>query len=183
MACAVVAMTKSDACSATDGGIKESRIAKFSDITTVVFTAGDITNFVMTTTGLWKKFQFDTVDDTAYFNQEGERTGNKHIYNQTAFLKFGGITLARVKSAESLKDCCELVAIHLMNNGLLVAQGLELVGTDEWSTTKKPLMATVNIMTGTGTEEDRIEISLISQSKQAAKVLPIAMTLADIDAL
>jgi len=100
-------------CRNVDGGIAHTYLTEFSNITAVTYDAdGNITNFTMGGVGQWVKYSFDTDDDTASYNQEGQRDGNKHSVTQTAFFKFGGVTNEMVKFANDIKECCQLVAIH-----------------------------------------------------------------------
>lgn len=170
MACVILEITAED-CVVSDGGLKFSFITDSANIEPdgVVFDVDQVVTAAPTlTSGAFAIFESDTDDDTNYYNQVGERQNNKHVYNQTAFLKFAGIDKIKRKAAEALKSCCALVAVHFLNNGKAMIQGIELVGTDEWQTTKKKCKATINIMSDTGANEDRIEITLISQSRQAS---------------
>lgn len=167
MACTLLEMSQED-CVASDGGIKYSFINDTAAIEEdgVTAAAGVISD--IDTTAPWVAFEFDTDDDTAYYNQEGERTNNRHVYNQTAFMKFSGIDATKRAAAEAIKNCCALIAVHFLNNGKALVQGIELGTSPAWDVTKKKLKATINIMTDTGANEDRIEVTLISQSRQAS---------------
>lgn len=168
MACTIVEITSVD-CIASDGGLKYTFIADTAALdAAIAHTAYVISTAMALTTGTWAIFEYDTDDDTSYYNQEGERNNNRHVYNQTAFMKFAGVTSTKRAAAEALKDCCALVAVHFANNGKSFVQGIELGASPAWDVTKKKCKATVNIMTDTGANEDRVEITLISQSRQAS---------------
>ena len=173
----------SDNCIPSDGGIRLSYLAQCSDIASVTYTSGVITAFVMEELGGWIKYKYDTDDDTAYYNQTGVRTNRRHVFDQTAFIKFAGISDTTVEFANGIKDCCCLVAVHFLNDGATLVQGIE---EDEDATAgfrevKKPAKATVNVMTGTGAEEARVEVSIISQARSASATTDL--TPEDLEAL
>ena len=166
MACTLLPIDNS-VCAISDGGIRVSYIAPLSAITSIVITDEEVSSFSVS--GNFEKFIYDD-DDTAYFNQVGERSNLKHTYTQTAFLKFAGISNEKRKAIEALTSCCEgLVAVHILNNGESLIQGIEATtATPFFRRTKKRLQTTVSIMTGTGAEEDRVELQLISTSLKSA---------------
>lgn len=164
MACTLLPIDNS-VCSVSDGGIYVSYIAPISSLTSITVAGGEITAFTMAAVGAFEKFVYDD-DDTAFYNQVGERQNFKHTYTSTAFIKFAGISTAKKLAADALSACCEgLFAIHFLNNGTALVQGLDITAaTPFWKKSKKRLAATVSILTGTGAEEDRIEMNLISTS-------------------
>ncbi len=182
MDCTLVALDNSD-CSQADGGIYKSYVAECAGITAVTLDAnGQITALTMSTTGLWKKWIYDGEDDTAFYNQVGVRTGNKHTYTGTMFSKFSGLSNDKRKFVEGLTPCCCLVAIHFLNNGLKVVQGIEnIVALNDWRFSRKPVKATVSVLTDTNAGEDRIEVQLINESKNSAPYT--TLTAAAIEAL
>ena len=176
MACELLDIIN-DTCPAVAGGILEARITPCSNVEDVTFDAdGQITN-ITTGAGGWLKLIFDK-DDTAYYNQEGERvTPRLHVTNQTAFMKFAGIDKDKVKAARELKRCCCVVAVYKMGNGKTVVQGVELIPgtTDEWQFTKRETNATVSILTDTGANEDRIEITIAGQAFEESSLSTIKL--------
>lgn len=183
MACNLIDLSGAGECRTADGGIYQTFIADAADIADVVFdTDGKITNFVMTGLGLWFLYEFDTDDDTAFYNQTGARTNNKHTVTQQSFFKFGGMTETLIQFANGIKDCCGLVAVHFHNTGISTVQGIEVnTTTTTWKKSKKLLKATVNVLTDTGANEDRVEISLDSEALTFSP--PSSLTSADIEAL
>lgn len=179
MACDLEEITIAD-CISSDGGISFSYVADGTLITAVANTANVVSNFTMSETGAWKLLEYNQDDDTAYYNQVGERTNNKHIYNQAAFMAFGGVEETKGLAIEKLKNCCRLVMIHFMNSGKKLVQGIELIegGTapDNWKYTKKNAKATVSIMGDTGANEDRYEITVNSQSRGASPFTSLTKT-------
>jgi hypothetical protein len=129
MACSTTALSAVTGCTEDAGGIVRSWYCLLSDITAVSLTSGVISNFTMTTTGLWKALVYDK-DDTAYYNEVGGRAnGNRYSVTQTAFLKFKGMSQAYVTAANASKDCCNIVCIHVYANGTRHVQGIELDST------------------------------------------------------
>lgn len=167
MACTLLELTQ-DTCVASDGGIKQSFLIDSAKINASGITHTSELISAITTSGNWVSFEYDTDNDTAYYNQEGERTNNRHVFNQTAFMSFAGIDSTKRAAVEALKNCCAVVAVHFLNNGKALIQGVELLTSPTWQVTKKKCKATINILTDTGANEDRIEVTLISQSRQAS---------------
>lgn len=183
MACNLIDLSGQGECRTADGGIFKSFLADCDDIVDVIFDAnGKITNFVMSAVGQWFEYEFDVNDDTAFYNQNGVRTNNKHTTTQTAFFKFGGISEELIQFANGIKDCCCLVAIHCHNNGIKTVQGIDYdMDTGIWQKSKKFVKATVNILTDTGANEDRVEINLISEGRCFSQCTSLTAT--DIEAL
>jgi len=181
MACDPVGINQdNESCGTSDGGIYQSYVTDFGNITSATFAAtGEITAIVMGGVGLWVKYVYDD-DDTAFFNSEGERTGKKHVYNQSAFMKFEGLTVAKIDAVNSLIECCAGVWIHFLNGGINIIQGLEDDGTGTIKRTKQTAKTTGSILSDTGENTDRAEITVNSQCKT---VHPTTLTAAAIEAL
>lgn len=124
MPCALVGINSVVDCSPNYGGIVKSFGCKLADITSVTLTAGVATSFTMASVGLWKTYIYDA-DGTARFDQEGTITNNRFNCEQTAFMKFKGITAAYISAANNAKDCCDVVFVHVLANGTRVIQGIE----------------------------------------------------------
>lgn len=181
MACTPIGINQNnESCAVPDGGVSWSYATDIANITSVTFGVdGEITAIVMDAPGLWEKFVYDD-DDTAYFNSEGERTGKKLVYNQTAFMKFEGITVDKVKASNALADCCNMVWIHRLNSGIALVQGIEDDGSGAMKRVKQSAKATPNVMSDTGANVERIEITVNSQCK---KIHVVDLTDAAIEAL
>lgn len=180
MACTPIGINQdNESCATSDGGILTSYVTDFANISAVTFgTDDEITAITMDSVGLWEKFVYDD-DDTAFFNSTGERTGKKHVFNQEAFMKFEGLSIAKVKAANALRDCCNTVWVHFTNGGLAIVQGIEKDGTG-FKRVKQSAKATTSILTDTGENADRIEITINSQCKT---VHVVDLTMAAIEAL
>jgi len=182
MACDLLAVDGAN-CPDVDGGTKLTFGADASQIEDITFdTDGQITTFTMVAPGAWKKFKFDLIDDTSYYNQEGERVGVKHLYNQSSLLKFAGINKDKVKAARALRKCCETVWIHFTNEfEIAMVQGIEWLGGQEWQLSKKPAKVTNKINTGTGAEESKVEFVVNSQAREESPLTTLSIE--DVEAL
>lgn len=124
MACGLVSINSVTDCLPNYGGIVKSFGCKLADITSVTIVSGVVTTFTMASTGLWKTYIYDA-DGTAKFDQEGTINNNRFFCEQSAFMKFKGISAAYVDAANNAKDCCDVVFVHILANGLRVIQGIE----------------------------------------------------------
>lgn len=79
MACTLLELTQ-DTCVASDGGIKQSFLIDSAKINASGITHASEVISAITTSGNWVSFEYDTDNDTAYYNQEGERTNNRHVF-------------------------------------------------------------------------------------------------------
>lgn len=169
MPCTLIAINSAN-CETTDGGIRETIFVDFDAIATVTWDVDDVISGVTTSTpGASKALVYDD-NDTAYFNEVGERSNLKHIFKQEANMVFSGQNKDKRKATKAALDCCALVAFHIMNNGKIKVQGIEKVaGTPvTFRNTKKRLRLTASALSGTGAEEDRYEWKLMSESKEEA---------------
>lgn len=181
MACVPIGINQdNESCATADGGILLSYATDFANITSVTFgTDGEITAIVMDSPGLWEKFVYDD-DDTAFYNSTGERTGKKHVFNQECFMKFEGLSIDKIKAANALKDCCNMVWIHRLNSGLAIIQGIENDGSGALTRVKQSAKTTASVLSDTGENTERIEITVNSVCKQ---IHVVDLTNAAIEAL
>lgn len=181
MACVPIGINQdTESCATSDGGIRNSYVTDFANITDVTFGVdGEITAITMDAPGAWEKFVYDD-DDTSFYNSTGERTGKKHVFNQEAFMKFEGLTIAKVKAVNALKDCCNTVWIHRTNSGVAIIQGIEDDGAGNFVRVKQTAKATTSILTDTGANADRTEITVSSVAK---KIHIVDLTDVEIEAL
>lgn len=180
--CTLLPLTQAS-CSSSDGGIVKSYIASADEITNITFDANEqITAFTMANTGKWIEYEYDVDNDQPYYNQDGERSGNKHTYNQEALLIFSGLNNTKRLALQALTECCALVAVHFLSSGLAVVQGIEFNGvTDIWTLTKKKCKATGQFNTQTGADDDIVGIKLNSQSRKLSNFT--TLTAAALEAL
>ena len=165
MACGITAISSSTDCAANQGGIIYSFACKYSDITSVTVTTGVISNFTMSTTGLWKRFDYD-LNNTANFNQVGALNGNRFTIEQTSFMSFRGITAAYIAAANTASECCDTVWIHFLANGLAIVQGIEFLaatGAPNKSANRSTrIVPTIN--TDVALNEARVEYTVAGSS-------------------
>lgn len=126
-----------------------------------------ITNVAVTVADKVVELEFDD-DDTARSDSIGERSGQIHRNNHETFMKFGCMDKDKILAADQLKRACCLVLAIKYNDGLEVIQGIDVVPDGvNWkaSFSKTKAKATVSALSGTGAEEDRIEITVNSVSR------------------
>lgn len=161
MACSIAALNSVADCTNDGGGIARSFMCKLADITAITLTSGVISGFTMASTGLWKQLSYDK-DDTAYFNQTGARAnaGAPYIATQTAFLKFKGMSNTYITVANNMKDCCNVVVIHVLNNGVRLVQGIEIDSTavGGFVGSKTDTRVIPSAMSDTGANQARLEL-------------------------
>lgn len=171
-ACGLLTMEgSSDDCADISSGVKESHVTDSKDLdleNATIDDDGNIIDIPWLTEDTPYVALIPDKDDTAFFNQETvmDDVGKKTITG-TASYSFSGLNLAKVHAAEAIKQCCSLVAVHLLNNGLILIQGIKTVQnkvTLEWTVelTKRPLKAVPNILSGSGDEADRVTLELLS---------------------
>lgn len=178
MACGITEINQSAGSCGSDGGIYLSYGTSSENIVDVTYdTDGIITGLTMANTSLWGKLTFDTDEDTAFYNQTGERTGKKHVENQQAFMSFSQITAAKIKAANEASECCSVVFIHFLNSGVALVQGIDIdLDADEWRTTKQPAKVTVNALSDTGDNADRIEYTIDSVGRKLSASTTLTQT-------
>jgi hypothetical protein len=188
MSCELITITE-DSCVDPYGGIHTTYLIPCEEVDTFTFGAdNEITGLSLVVTPAPTygavKFVYED-DDTGYYNQTGERTNKRHTFEGEAFMKFVGLDITKVKAANGLKACCCLYAFHFTNSGIALAQGVEwnpdIGASGDWRRSIRKCRATVNVMTGTGEEEDRVEITLTNKSRYASPV--VDMTMDEFDAL
>lgn len=179
-----------DACAPARGGVSHFFVTSYNSITGITLgtgpTAGVITNFTMSQTGLWKKF-VPTKNQTAFFNQTGERPNefsNTHRFVQELFAQFSGIDKGRLDAIDALKDCCQLVVIVVLANGTRLVFGLEVDTTatgNRVPSVEGDCRATVSALSDTAANEARVEVRITARSSNASPTTN--MTDAAIEAL
>ena len=169
-------------CDSSDGGLKKSWIAESCDVADFIFDAnGCVTAIIMVNPGEFYEYEYDD-DDTSSYNQTSTRDNLKITFTQTAFFKMAGISKEKIQFVNGIKACCCLYAIHCFNSGNIMVQGIEYnSATGEWKDSKKCVKATPSVFSDTGAGEERIEITLISESSCASPLT--TLTESDITAL
>lgn len=175
--CNLINLTTVGECRDDDGGVYVVLLNSFENVASFVFspTTGNITNIVMVTTGTWKKYEFDTDDDTAYYNQS--QIENSKQVSQEGFMKFGGLTGTMVEFADGIKACCRLIGVWFYNSGITVVQGVDVdIARNEARKSFKPLKARVNVLSGTSAEQSRVEVFLNSTGKFFSKTTTLSQS-------
>lgn len=173
-----------ESCASPDGGMKQSYALDLPDLGSVTYDATntlEIDGIVISTTSVtFAKFVYDD-DDSAFFNQEGERENKKHNYNQQSSMKFAGLTYSKIAAAEGIKDSCAMFWLHVLNSGIILPQGIEKdAGSNGFIRPKQTAKATVSINSDTGDNEENITIVVDSVVKTA---LTCSLTTTAIEAL
>lgn len=165
MACSTTALNAVTGCTDDAGGIVRSWYCLLSDITAVTLTSNVISNFTMSTTGLWKPLVYDK-DDTAYYNEVGARNNGRFSATQTAFLKFKGMSQAYITAANASKDCCNIVCIHVFANGTRHVQGIEIdaTATGGFVGSRLDTRITPSKYSDTGANQSRLEYLIEGQA-------------------
>jgi hypothetical protein len=165
MACALVGVGSVGDCVPAEGGIIKSYGTVFSNITGVTITSGVISNFTMSSTGLWEEFLYD-LNATANFNQVNTLNGDRSTIEQTAFMSFKGISEAQIAAANTSKDCCDLVFIHVLANGVRLVQGIERQAATgaPTRTANRSTRLVANVNTDIATNSARVEYTLAGNS-------------------
>jgi hypothetical protein len=161
MACALAGINSVTDCTPNQGGIIRSFGTELANITSVTIASGVITNFTMSGVGLWEEYVYDR-DQTANMNQVGALNNNRFTVEQTAFLKFKGITQAYVDAANKASECCDVVFVHVLANGTRLVQGFEYLtatGAPE-ATIGRPTRIVPTVNTDTSANEARMEYTI-----------------------
>jgi len=183
--CGLVAIADGDACSNSDGGIDTIWIADCDDINieTMTVVGNEITDITAGVATPFVKF-IPADDNTSFYNQEGEREGNKTTFNQSLFGAFKGISTAKIITGNALTACCCLVVIVKTTTGKFAMMGIDYDATNGVRRTKEYAKATVSLLTDTGDNEDRLEVNINGVGRTLAPLLDIdTFTQAALDAL
>lgn len=179
-ACGLLSLTgNADDCADASGGIVKSYAADIKDL--------DIANATFDLKGRlvdipWltpaTPYVLLTPDDNqqASFNQEGTRDDNdKFTSTGTATYSFTGVNDAKYLAAKALVKCCALVVVHEWGNGFVTVQGvkaaLQTGGTYLLKRTKKAAKAIPSILSETGENSDRINLTIVNSDAEFAVTL------------
>lgn len=179
MACGIVGIGSVGDCTPNEGGIIKSFGTKLSNITGVTLASGVISNFTMSTTGLWEEFVYDR-DATANFSQTGSVNNNRFSVEQAAFMKFRGISQTSIAAANQAKDCCDVVFVHYLANGATLVQGFEslsatITATPE-ATFNRNTRIIPNVITDTTANEARVEYNVTGNSNSFTNTTSLTQT-------
>ena len=178
MACDVVALNTFTTCPSANGGIEYSWYVSAEYVTAITTSSGVISNFTMSTTGKWKRLDYDK-DGTSRFDENGNRTQRRLVYQQAGFLKFAGKSNAIKAVADVATSCCALIFIHVLTTGDRVVQGIEIDSnaTGGFTLNKvEPTRVTPNSLTDTSAGEARQEWNLGGQTRLQAPFTSLSDT-------
>lgn len=165
MACTLIPMDGSEGCAESDGGLRVSYVAPCEAIDDFTFTGNVVSAITMAGGASFSKFLYDD-DGTSSYNQEGERTNNRHVFNQTMTGKFSGLDEDKTDAGNAIRKCCCLIAVHFFNNGKAFIQGIQKdPDSTDWTLARRKAKATVSAMSDTDENEDRLDLQIISQAK------------------
>lgn len=170
MACDVTALNSVTDCPSADGGIEYSWYVSAEYVTAVTVSSAKISNFTMSTTGKWQRLDYDK-DGSSFFNETGNRTNRRLVYQQAGLLKFAGKNAASKAVTDIADSCCALIFIHILTAGERVVQGIEIdaAATGGFTTNKVEVTRlTPNSLSDTSANEARLEWNLGGQTKKLA---------------
>lgn len=173
MAATLVPLNQASLSCAANGGYTSIWIAEKKYISAITVASGVITNFTMTTTGKWNKWEPD-LDNTANYAQNGNRTGKNRNYTQIGFAKFGGIDATMVLNTQNAVQVCDVVAVYVLPNGTRLVQGIEIDAAATGGFTSSKIEQTLliaNVLTDTAQNENRTEFTI-----QGIAALPSSTT-------
>lgn len=169
MAAAIVVINQTAGSCGSLGGIAFSQGVLCEHITDVTFdVAGIITGFTMATPGQWAKVTYDD-NETAQYQQEGDRNGKSIRYNQTATMQFAEITAAKILAAVQAAEACCTVWIHESVTGVRQVQGIDIdldASTWKFSITNARVTPSANTNTSAQGNEDLISYSITSVGRR-----------------
>lgn len=180
----LVALSSTAAPCAGVGGVVYSFITEAKYITSVTTNAnGSVTNFVMSTTGKWFRWDYDR-DNTSNYAQTGNRNGRRRSTTQRALLKFGGYTEAYMKAAQDSEGTCDVVCIHVLTDGSRVLQGIEIDAAASGGWTKSKIQQNLIVASGlTDTSSNESRFEFVIEGETATKSPMCTLTDAAIAAL
>lgn len=116
----------SDQCAKYIGGIRVTYGIDWTEVDDNTVADGILTDLTIKTGSLkMTKIVYDD-DNTASYNQDGAREGLVYRATQVAFMKFSGITSAKLVAANKTKGVLKGLYFHVMNSGVILVQGAEL---------------------------------------------------------
>lgn len=167
-------------CSKFIGGLRATYAVDWLDVATTTVTAGVLTALTLGVGKNMVKIEGDD-DNTSFYNQEGAREGNAYRNTQSAFIKFTGLTNAKVVAANHSKGVLKGLYIHVLNDGSIHVQGAEL--NDDGSALVPSFQgAKLNPSAKSNTAEGESALEYNIQSV-AGDLVPTSMTVTALEAL
>ncbi len=154
----------------SDSGVAESYIAKCRDLSFDLATFdvdGNLTDIPWATVSSPYVHVVPTNDDSAYYNQKYDDVNDLVV--QEGYFRISGINATNVAAADLYKDGCCFVAIHVLQNGKAIIQGVEKVFYEgEFHLVPsggKTTAKSVNVNTNSGALPARLDFVLSSYSE------------------
>lgn len=154
----------------SDSGVAESYIAKCRDLAFDLATFdidGNLTDIPWATVNNPYVHVVPTSDDSAYYNQKYDDVNDLVV--QEGYFRISGINATNVAAADLYKDGCCFVAIHVLQNGKAIIQGVEKVFYEgEFHLVPsggKTTAKSVNVNTNSGSLPARLDFVLSSYSE------------------
>lgn len=154
----------------SDSGVAESYIAKCRDLSFDLATFdvdGNLTDIPWATVSSPYVHIVPTNDDSAYYNQKYDDVNDLVV--QEGYFRISGINATNVAAADLYKDGCCFVAIHVLQNGKAIIQGVEKVFYEgEFHLVPsggKTTAKSVNVNTNSGPLPARLDFVLSSYSE------------------
>lgn len=154
----------------SDSGIAESYIAKCTDLAldSATFDVdGNLTDIPWASGSNPYVHVVPSSDESAYYNQKYDDVNDLVV--QEGYFRISGLNATNVAAANLYKDGCCFVAIHVLQNGKAIIQGVEKVFYEAdfhlMPSGGKTTAKSVNVNTNSGDLPARIDIVLSSYSE------------------
>lgn len=154
----------------SDSGVAESYIAKCMDLSFDLATFdidGNLLDIPWATISNPYTHVVPSNDESAYYNQKYDDVND--IVIQEGYFRIVGLNATNVSAAGLYKDGCCFVAIHVLQNGTAIIQGVEKVFYDEEfhlvPSGGKTTAKSVNVNTNSGEVPARLDFVLSSYSE------------------
>jgi len=160
------------------GGVRVTYGVDWNDVEGSTVVAGILTVLTLKSGKKLSRMVFDD-DNTASYNQDGGREGLVYRATQAAFLKFTGISNAKVVAANNSKGVLKGLYFHVLNDGSIQTQGAEL-NADGTKIQASYNGAKINPSVKSNTSEgaSAVEYNIASV---AADLVPTALTAQDLE--
>lgn len=167
-------------CTKFIGGLRTTYAIDWLDVATAPVVNDVLTTITLKAGKAMVKIEGDD-DNTSFYNQEGAREGNAYRNTQSAFIKFTGLTNAKVVAANHSKGVLKGLYIHILNDGSIHVQGGELNSTgNALIPSFQGAKLNPSAKSNTGEGESALEYNIQSVS---GDLVPTSMTVAALDAL
>ena len=174
----IVAIGASTGAACDVGGIAYAYATEISNVTGVtVGSDREVTNFTMSSTGLWAKLTPDDGDNVAFYNEVSALVGRRVEVTGSATLAFDGLSIAKIKSANLAMACCGVAVIWVFNSGVRRIQGIEVDNAGAWKATSLDrCKITADANSGTGADKSTLVYNFTSRGRFLSPVCTLTDT-------